>query len=68
MLWLIKGENSYTVIGCNINKKNDKYQVWIERPTGKTLMLSESEDESFVNVIKDAIDYAIENKIPTLRL
>lgn len=69
MLWLINSNASYYVNGCNIcNAKNGNFQLWIERPSGANLMVQEHENINEVKVIKDAIDFAIENNHRALRL
>jgi hypothetical protein len=68
MLWIVDGIASYEVSGCNIHKKEDMFQLWIERKSGKTLMLRESTIVDEINLIKEAIDYAIEHGEPALRL
>jgi hypothetical protein len=72
MLWLItQGGASHQIISCNIftnEKEGVLYQLWVERPNGKSLKIAENEDYVEVQIIKDAIDYAIEHRIPTLKL
>lgn len=69
MLWLINTNASYYVNGCNVcSGKNGKWQLWIERPSGANLMIQENDDKNEIKVIKDAIDFAIENNHRALRL
>jgi len=68
MLWLVIGEASHQIIGCNIHERDGLYQLWVERVNGKTLKINENTDQKEVALIKEAIDYAIENKESTLRL
>lgn len=70
MLWLIKGESSHAIISCNMHEKEDGklHQVWVERPNGKTMLIIESADKSEAEVIKNAVDYAIEHGHKTLNL
>ena len=67
-MWIIKDQASYQITSANLHKKGDLHQVWVERASGKTLLLHESTNEAEVREVKDAIDYAIQNKIPTLNL
>lgn len=69
MLWLINSNYSYYVNGCNICcGKNGKWQLWIERPSGANLMIIENEDHKEIKIIKDAIDFAVENNHRALKL
>jgi len=44
------------------------HQLWATRPNGKTMIVKESNDKQEVELIKNAIDYAIEHKETSLRL
>lgn len=68
MLWVNLGKESHQIISCNTFKEDGKYQLWIERPTGKTKKIFESTNEAEVQEIKDAIDYAIKKGEPSLEL
>jgi hypothetical protein len=70
MLWLVIKGASHQITGCNLfwNGKNEKWEVWIEKPNGKTLKIKESADEKEANEIKEAIDYAISKGVPSLEL
>lgn len=68
MLWLIIGDASYEIVSCNIHFKEGKYQVWVERPNGKTIKINESTNEEDIKTIKEAIDYAISKGEKTLSL
>jgi len=68
MLWLVINGESHQIIGCNTHERNGKHQLWVERVNGKTMLISESKDKDEIDLVKDAIDYAIENKDNILRL
>ena len=68
MLWIVVKEASHQIISCNTHKDGDKYQLWVERPNGKSLKIVESTDKSEVELVKEAIDYAIKNREPVLEL
>lgn len=71
MLWLIVKGASHQIISANIHsekKPNGLHQLWVERPTGKTLKIIESRDMKEVKIVKDAIDYAIKHGDPSLEL
>lgn len=68
MLWIVKDNMSIQIIGCNICEKNGMFQLWVTRPNDKSLMLDENTSKEEILIIKEAIDYAIENKEKALRL
>lgn len=68
MLWLIIGDSSHEIISCNTYNKEGVYQVWVERPNGKTMKIGESKDPNEAKEIKDAIDFAIEHGHKVLNL
>lgn len=68
MFWLIIDDVSHQIMSCNIHKANDKFELWVTRPNDKSLKIAESTDKADIREIKDAIDYAIENGIPALRI
>lgn len=69
MLWLILGESSYEIVACNTHTtQKGVNQLWVERPSGKTLMIIESKEKEVVTEVKEAIDFAIKNGHKTLEL
>ena len=68
MLWIVMKDDSHNIIACNVHQKEDVYELWVTRPTGKSLLITSNEDRKQVYTIKDAIDYAIEHGEPVLRL
>lgn len=71
MLWIIDTNQSHEIISCNIFDnldKTGKFELWVTRPGGKSLIISESEDANDIFELKDAIDYAIETNERALRL
>ncbi len=68
MLWLVMKDDSHEIIACNICERDEKFELWVTRPTGKSLKITESENKDDISVVKEAIDYAIENKEHALRL
>jgi hypothetical protein len=75
MLWLVIKGSSHQIISCNIaivdltgNGVKDTYQLWVERPNGKSLKIIESRDEKDIQEVKDAIDFAIKSGHPSLEL
>lgn len=68
MLWLVMDEASHEIKSCNTCEKDGLFQVWVERANGKSLKVNESSVREEVEVIKDAIDWAIQEGHKTLRL
>ena len=68
MLWLVIKGASHQIISCNVHQENGKFQLWVERPNGKNMKIVEDTNEAEVLLVKEAIDYAIENNESTLRL
>lgn len=70
MLWLVKGKESLEIISCNVYYTNDAekvWQVWVEKPTGKTRNVFEGTEVEAWEV-KKAIDYAISSGETTFEL
>lgn len=61
MIWLIKEDESIAIVSCNVHHKPDKYQLWVERPNGKTKVVYESQEKKDIIDMKEALDWAIEN-------
>jgi hypothetical protein len=59
---------SHQIISCNMHNKDGKHQLWVERPSGKTLKIVESKDINEVQIVKDAIDHCIKNGIKSLKI
>lgn len=69
MLWIVIKGASHQIISSNIHKTEDnRHQLWVERPNGKSLKIVDSRDESEAELVKNAIDFAIRNGEPTLEL
>jgi hypothetical protein len=68
MLWIILKNDSHSIIACNVCQRDGKYELWVTRPTGKSLKLMESKEEKDISTIKEAIDYAVEHGETALRL
>lgn len=68
MLWIVIKEASHQIISCNVHQENGKHQLWVERPNGKSLKIAESVNLKEVELVKEAIDYAIKHREPTLEL
>lgn len=70
MIAIIKSDVTHYIISCNTNHNpnSDTHELWISRPNGKNLKVSESKDQQEISLIKEAIDYGIENGEFAIRL
>ena len=70
MLWIVKKDMSHQIMSCNTHydEEKDKHQLWITRPNGKNMKIEESSNQQDIDEIKEAIDFAIENKEGALRI
>ena len=68
MLWLITENESVIVNECNLHEQGNKWEVWVRRYNGTSLKIKQSKEKEDVALIKEAIDYAIENNVKALRL
>jgi precorrin-3B methylase len=60
MIWIIMKDEAHLIVGYNTHERHGEYELWITKATGKTqLIASGNEDE--VTLVKNAIQYAIEN-------
>ena len=61
MIWIIdpKREESYQIIGINTHLKDGVTQLWGTKPSSKTVLLMQDEDEELITDYADAINYAI---------
>ena len=71
MIWLVTENESIQITGQNLfyNKKDEQFELWVTRLiSGKTLLILASKDEEEVKLLRDAIDYAIDNGEKTFSL
>lgn len=68
MLWIVTHGASHQIVSCNLHHEGELYSVWVERINGKGLKLEESKNKSEVELVRDAIDYAIKEGHTTLDL
>lgn len=68
MLWIVLTEQdaSHQIIGCNLAQKDGKHEFWITRPGNKGLKVKESDNKKDVEILKEAVDYAVKNNERTL--
>ncbi|TCX53806.1 hypothetical protein [Dehalobacter sp. 14DCB1] len=64
-IWLvIDPTKSESIISCNTFINGDKHELWVTKPTGKTMKVLENTDHEEIQRYKDAIDYAISKRDP----
>ncbi len=73
MLWIVKKEVSHQIMSCNIHEGEDiegnpSFELWVTRPNGKNLKVETNPSKSFIEEIKEAIDFAVEKGETALRL
>ena len=66
MLWIVDGETSFKIIGCNIHNGEKVSQLWVTREGDKGLKLREGDMEE-ISMFKEAIDFAIETGSKVLK-
>ena len=70
MLWIVLDTASHAIIACNLHHDEEAkvWQLWVTRANGKSLKIAENQNRAPIATMRDAIDYAIENGDPVLRL
>ena len=59
-MWIMEDKLSYEIIGVNIHETSeDLFELWVTKKDNKTKLVKRSEDKEEIQLIKDAIDYAI---------
>ena len=66
-MWIMvkKGEDKcsstyeITSYNENFNKNSNEYELWVERITGKNVLLISSKNKTDILEVKEAIDFAI---------
>lgn len=59
MIAIKKGERTTQIVACNTHEEEGEHQLWVEKPTGRTVCIARSTSKEEIQEIKDAIDYAI---------
>jgi hypothetical protein len=69
-MWIIKEQESHEIMSCNIHKNKDTnfFELWATRPNNRSVKITESENLEDVSLVKEAIDYTIEEGQSALRL
>ena len=59
-MWIMEDKLSYEIIGVNIHETSEGlFEIWVTKKDNKTKLVKRSEDKEEIQLIKDAIDYAI---------
>ncbi|RBP01212.1 hypothetical protein [Rossellomorea aquimaris] len=61
MFWINIGSETHQITSFNLYENHGTFQLWVERPNGKTMLVAESKDEEYVRNIKVKMDNAIES-------
>lgn len=59
-MWIMEDKLSYEIIGVNIHETSEGlFELWVTKKDNKTKLVKRSDDKEEIQLIKDAIDYAI---------
>lgn len=59
-MWIMEDKLSYEIIGVNIHETSEGlFEIWVTKKDNKTKLVKRSNDKEEIQLIKDAIDYAI---------
>ena len=59
-MWIMEDKLSYEIIGVNIHETSEGlFEIWVTKKDNKTKLVKRSDDKEEIQLIKDAIDYAI---------
>ena len=59
-MWIMEDKLSYEIIGVNIHETSEGlFEIWVTKKDNKTKLIKKSNDKEEIQLIKDAIDYAI---------
>ena len=59
-MWIMEDKLSYEIIGVNIHETSEGlFELWVTKKDNKTKLVKRSEDKEEIQLIKEAIDYAI---------
>lgn len=68
MLFIKTKKYTHQIVSCNIHEESGKFQLWVERPNGKSLKLVDSKNREDAEIVKSAIEHAIKTGDPMLEL
>lgn len=59
-MWIMEDKLSYEITGVNIHETSEGlFEIWVTKKDNKTKLIKKSNDKEEIQLIKDAIDYAI---------
>lgn len=59
-MWIMEDKLSYEIIGVNIHETSEGlFEIWVTKKDNKTKLVKRSNDKEEIQLIKEAIDYAI---------
>ena len=59
-MWIMEDSLSYEIIGVNIHETSEGlFEIWVTKKDNKTKLVKRSNDKEEIQLIKEAIDYAI---------
>ena len=59
-MWIVEDNLSYEIIGVNVHEPSEGlFELWVTKKDNKTKLVKRSNDKEEIQLIKDAIDYAI---------
>ena len=59
-MWIMEDKLSYEITGVNIHETSEGlFEIWVTKKDNKTKLVKRSNDKEEIQLIKDAIDYAI---------
>lgn len=59
-MWIVEDSLSYEIIGVNIHETSEGlFEIWVTKKDNKTKLVKRSDDKEEIQLIKEAIDYAI---------
>ena len=59
-MWIMEDKLSYEITGVNIHETSEGlFELWVTKKDNKTKLVKRSDDKDEIQLIKEAIDYAI---------
>lgn len=59
-MWIMEDKLSYEIVGVNIHETSEGlFELWVTKKDNKTKLVKRSNDKEEIQLIKEAIDYAI---------
>lgn len=68
MFWIVLDGKSYAITSYNVHQRDDIYELWIERPNGKSMRIKTSKDKEEIEELKEALDFALKHGESTFEI